>query len=212
MRVMLTVLALLVATLALAQDPGERILFDGASLDGWTHVGPGSFVLEDGAIKSQGGMGLLWYTGDKFGNCVIHVEYKVESAKSNSGVFIRIADKPADEWFAVHHGYEIQIQDDSDFFHRTGAVYSMWPSKHAASEPPGEWNDMDIALSGQKIQVTLNGQFITDFDPAKDIPPKRQHEWEPERGRRPLAGYIGLQNHSDQDIVWFRKVSVRPLN
>ena len=208
---LLLILGVLLATAALAQEPDERILFDGASLDGWSHVGPGSFVLEDGAIKTEGGMGLLWYTGDKFGNCIIHVEYTVESAKSNSGIFIRVADKPANEWFAVHHGYEIQIQDDNDSLHRTGAVYSMWPSKHSAWEPPGEWNDMDIALVGQKIQVTLNGQFITDFDPAKDLPPKRQHDWEPERGRRPLTGYIGLQNHSDQDTVWFRKVSVRPL-
>ena len=197
---------------ALAQLQPERVLFDGTSLEGWAHLGPGNFALEDGALKTQGGMGLLWYTKEKFGDCVIHVEYRVESPKSNSGVFIRIAEAPKDEWYAVHHGYEIQIQDDGDRYHRTGAVYSMWPPKRVqASEPPGEWNDMDITLSGDKIQVTLNGLFITDFDAARDIPPRREHDWEPERGKRPLSGYIGLQNHSDQDTVWFRLVSVRPL-
>lgn len=208
---LLLIAAVLLATAALAQDPPERVLFDGKSLDGWEHTGPGSFVLEDGAAKTQGGMGLLWYTKEKFANCVIHLEYKAESAKSNSGVFIRIADVPKDPWYAVHHGYEIQIQDDSDRYHRTGAVYSLWPAKHVASEPPGEWNEMDIALRGQRIQVFMNGQKVTDFDAAQDRPPKRESDSEPERGKRPVAGYIGLQNHSDEDTVWFRLVSIKPL-
>lgn len=213
MKALLILLIAFTAALALAQTGNERVLFDGKSLDGWAHVGPGSFDLEDGALKTTGGMGLLWYTKEKFGNCVIHVEYKVESAKSNSGVFIRIADAPKDPWFAVHHGYEIQIQDDNDRLHRTGAVYSMWPSKGDgnATEPAGIWNDMDIELDGQRIFVTLNGQLITQFDPVLDRPPKREHDWEPERGKRPPEGYIGLQNHSDSDVVWFRAVTVRPL-
>jgi len=26
-----------------------------------------------------------------------------------------------------------------------------------------------------------------------------------------MEGYIGLQNHSDKDVVWFKEVSIRPL-
>ena len=29
--------------------------------------------------------------------------------------------------------------------------------------------------------------------------------------KRPLAGYIGLQNHDPGDVVFFKEVSVRPL-
>ena len=46
-------------------------MFDGKDLNGWEHVGPGRFVLEDGLLKTEGGMGLLWYKGRKFGNCTI---------------------------------------------------------------------------------------------------------------------------------------------
>ena len=53
-----------------------RPLFDGHSLDGWDHVGPGKFVVEDGLLRTQDGMGLLWYTREKFGDCVIRVIYK----------------------------------------------------------------------------------------------------------------------------------------
>ena len=41
-------------------------LFNGKDLKGWGHVGEGSFEIEDGLLKTVGGMGLLWYTEQKF--------------------------------------------------------------------------------------------------------------------------------------------------
>lgn len=209
-------LCMLLAAPAAAQHkdtkpgPTARQLFNGRDLAGWQHAGPGRFVVEDGLLRSEGGMGLLWYMGEKFGNCVIRVVYKTTSRLSNSGVFVRIADKPAEPWYAVHHGYEVQIQDDNDEYHRTGAVYSLAPSKAGAANPPGQWNVMEIALRGARILVTLNGLQVTDFDPGKPAP-ERTQPWEPERGPRPESGYVGLQNHSAQDAVFFKEVSVRPL-
>ena len=192
-----------------------RQLFNGRDMDGWEHLGPGSFVVEDGALRTEGGMGLLWYTREKFGNCVIRVVYKTTHESSNAGVFVRIADKPKDEWFAVHHGYEVQILDAQDPYHRTGAIYSLAPSKSVPSKPHGEWNTMEITLKGPRIIVTLNGTQINDFDPKQPVP-QRTKEWEPERGARPEVGYIGLQNHDDYERskvthVYFKEISVRPL-
>ena len=42
-------------------------LFNGKDLTGWEHVGPRSFSVEHGLLKSEGGMGLLWYTPEKIG-------------------------------------------------------------------------------------------------------------------------------------------------
>ena len=67
-----------------------RQLFNGKDLTGWKHVGPGSQYVEDGLIKSHGGMGLLYWTGEKFGNCTIRVVFRMRDTNSNSGVFIRI--------------------------------------------------------------------------------------------------------------------------
>src|SRR4051812_31877686 len=86
-----------------------RQLFDGKTLDGWEHIGPGSMTVEDGLIKTNGGMGLLWWTKEKFGDCVIRAVWKTKSETSNAGVYVRIEDKPGDPWYAVHHGYEVQI-------------------------------------------------------------------------------------------------------
>jgi hypothetical protein len=195
------------------RSAGFRPLFDGKSLEGWQHVGPGKMVVEDGVIRTEGGMGLLWYTRETFGDCTIRVVYKTTSKQSNSGVFIRVADKPKDEWYAVHHGYEVQICDGSDPFHATGAVYSM--SKATASTSKvGEWNTMDIALKGQRIVIELNGQKVQDFDPETATIPPRTKTYEPERGPRPTKGYIGLQNHNDVakgTEVYFKEVSVKPL-
>jgi hypothetical protein len=197
-----------------ADSAGWRPLFDGKSLDGWEHIGPGKMVLKDGVIRTEGGMGLLWYTREKLGDCTIRVVYKTSSKASNSGVFIRIADKPKDEWYAVHHGYEVQICDDGDDFHRTGAVYSL---SKALAKPSkvGEWNTMDITLQGERVIVTLNGVKVQDFDPTSAAIPKRTKPYEPERGPRPTAGYFGLQNHNEvaqgTDVL-FKEVSVRPLD
>src|SRR5271156_6674119 len=72
-------------------DPSSdwRPLFDGRSLEGWEHVGPGKFVVEDGMLRTEGGMGLLYYAREKLGNCGIRVVYKTAHDHSNSGVYIR---------------------------------------------------------------------------------------------------------------------------
>ena len=194
---------------------GWRQLFNGRDLDGWEHLGPGRFVVEGGLLRTEGGMGLLWYTRERFGDCVLRVVYKTTDPASNSGVFVRIADRPRDEWFAVHHGYEVQILDRQDEYHRTGAIYSLAKSTSLPVSPTGEWNVMEITLRGPRIFVHLNGRQVNDFDPSQPAPP-RTKDWEPERGPRPEAGYVGLQNHDDYvrdkpTHVYFKEVSVRPL-
>src|SRR5439155_16117800 len=81
-----------------AQTNGWRQLFNGKDMKGWEQVGPGKFVVEDGKLKTVGGMGMLLYPAEKFGDVVIRVVYTVKDNDCNSGVFIRIPEKPADEW------------------------------------------------------------------------------------------------------------------
>ena len=191
-------------------DASRRQLFNGRDLSGWEHVGPGGFVVEDGMLKTQGGMGLLWYTGEKVGDALLRVVYRVTREEDNSGVFIRIADRPPDPWFAVHHGYEVQILATGDEWHRTGCIYSLSRAEAQAQRPPGEWTVMEVGLRGALVEVTLNGVQVTTFDPAGPVPP-RAADYEPERGPRPDHGYIGLQNHDADSMVYFREVSVEAL-
>jgi hypothetical protein len=196
-------MAPLIVALLLASQP----LFNGKDLSGWEFVGPGRFVVENGLLKTEGGMGLLWYTGQKFGDCTIRVVFRSNGPRGNSGVFIRIPDPPRDPWYAVHHGYEVQIEEAGDEFHRTGVIYSM--SRALAKPPaaPDGWTTMEITLEGQRTLVTVNGVKVTDFRGSDPVPDRRMY-YEPERGPRPDAGYLGVQNHDAASTIWFREISV----
>jgi hypothetical protein len=115
-------------------------------------------------------------------------------------------------WYAVHHGYEVQICDDSDEYHRTGSIYSLAKAP-VAKKPPTDWKTMIITLKGNLTLVDIDGKRAASFDPdTKDIPSERKW-FEPKREpKRPQSGYIGLQNHDPGDIVYFKEISVRSLD
>ena len=188
--------------------PGEQ-LFNGRDLTGWRHVGPGEFVVEDGALKTVGGMGLLVWDGGPIGDAVVKIVYKPETGASNAGVFIRSPEAPQDPWYAVHKGYEVQIADDADEFHRTGAIYSLSKAEEFPPSSDG-WNTLEIAIEGQTTTVSVNGKVVNTFQGDQPVP-ERVKYYEPQRGPRPDAGYIGLQNHDADSTVWFKEVSVHPL-
>jgi hypothetical protein len=122
------------------------------------------------------------------------------------------AEREEGPWFAVHRGYEVQIMDNNDEMHRTGAIYSLAPCSAIWTKAPEEWKTMIITLSGNRIFVDIEGLRVTSFDPESPNVPRDRKWFEPKREpKRPEVGYIGLQNHDPGDVVWFREVSVRPL-
>lgn len=50
---------------------------------------------------------------------------------------------------------------------------------------------------------------VTDY--TEGPVPERKFDFEPQRGLRPLEGYIGLQKASDNDVVFFKEVAVKKL-
>ena len=185
-------------------------IFNGRSIEGWQMAGPGEFKLEEGELVTHGGMGLLWFAREKFGDCQIRVIYKPTGANDNSGVFIRIPEPPRDAWDGVNRGYEVQIENRGDEWHRTGCLYSMSQAKKIVNSRVNEWNTMLITLEGKRTRVQVNGALVTDFNEGDPVPPKKE-SYEPDRGLRPNSGYIGLQNHGDDAHVHFREVSIAPL-
>jgi len=196
------------------QDEKWRQLFNGKDLSGWQQVGPGEFVVEDGLLKTVGGMGMILYHAEKFSNVIIRVVFKVKDNDCNSGVFIRIPEKPADEWAAVNTGYEVQIDNGTRHvggeYHCTGVLYSLTKALAHPQKKPGEWNTMEITLNGQRTIVYVNGEKVTDFTEGDAVQPKTR-DFEPERGTRPESGYIGLQNHDAQSTTFFKEVTVKAL-
>jgi hypothetical protein len=185
-------------------------LFNGKDLTGWKMAGPGQFVIEDGMMKTTGGMGLLYYEKEKFGPSTVRVVYKTGGAHANSGVIIRLPEPPPDAWYAVHYGYEVQIDAAGDDWHTTGAIYSISKVSARAQKPPGEWNTMDIEIRGPVTTVFVNGTKVNEYKQGQEVPPRKMW-FEPVRGPRPDVGYIGIQNHDAASTVYFKEVSVKPL-
>ena len=182
----------------------EMTLFDGTSMDGWAHTGPGYFELdeENGCLITRGGMGMLFYYDQKFSDFELTLEFSVNQKNANSGVFVRFPnlpkkERPADAegrglsgpWGAVNEGYEFQIQDQS-----TGSVYSFKDSSEVPLKEVGEWNEMRVRVIGQHYEASVNGQQVVEFE-----------------GSRALEGYIGVQNHDPNSTVRFRSIRIKPV-
>jgi hypothetical protein len=196
---------------SLPAQQSSRALFNGKDLDGWQQVGPGSFVVKDGMMKTEGGMGMLWYTREKIAHATIRVVFKLTSKESDSGVFIRIPEKPTEPWIAINRGYEVEIGDWPDDYSCTGVLYTFTKALARPIKPIGEWNTMDITIDGPHTIVYLNRVRVTDFTEGKAVPPKPPGSHDPDRGPRPNSGFIGLQNHPGSE-VYFKEVSVVPLS
>ena len=199
-----------------SDEQGWRQLFNGNDLTGWKHVGHGNMVVENGTIHGEGGMGLLYWTKEKFGNCTFHVVYRMQKENSNSGIFVRVPIEPHEEWMPVFYGYEVQIDNHpetsgEDEYHITGTLYSLSKPLAKPGKPGPEWNTMDITLDGPRTIVYVNGEKVTDYKEGDPVP-ERKFDFEPYPGIRPDSGYFGLQNHGDSDVVYFKEVAVKPLS
>ena len=71
-------------------------LFNGRDTTGWRMAGKGNFAVEDGALQTHGGMGMLWYEGRKFRDFTLRVEWKAHDRCNNSGIFVRFPEKSDD--------------------------------------------------------------------------------------------------------------------
>jgi hypothetical protein len=201
---------LLLTVSSLCAQPHSRALFNGRDLEGWQQVGPGRFVVQNGILKTEGGMGLLWYTREKIERATLRVVFKLAAKEADSGVFIRIPEKPTEPWMPVNRGYEVEIGDWPDDYSCTGVLYTFTKALARPLKPLGEWNTLDITLDGPHTVVLLNAVKVTDFTEGQPVPDKHPGSIDPDRGPRPDGGYIGLQNHPGSE-VYFKEVTLTPL-
>src|SRR2546430_13656358 len=96
-RSLLVFCVLALCPLIHAQSGDWKQLFDGKDLTGWKHVGPGYMTVEDGLIRTHGGMGLLYWTGGERGDGPILAGYKKGDPHDNSGLVIRLPVQPPGE-------------------------------------------------------------------------------------------------------------------
>ncbi|WP_329454641.1 OmpL47-type beta-barrel domain-containing protein [Streptomyces sp. NBC_01497] len=212
------------------QTTGYKTIFDGtqASFDRWEHVGGGQMDLADGMMtvdpKVGGDLGMMWYPARQYENFSLKLQFRDDApgtANANGGVFIRfpnphdfpLESRPA--WVAVNYGHEIQIFDSpSGDMYKTGSVYGFDRVGLAGAHPTtkGTWNDYEIRVKDQHFAMFRNGVLINEFDnnAGQVFDPPRSGDPGTD-GRRNASGYIGLQNHSTNDLVSYRNVRIKEL-
>jgi hypothetical protein len=115
----------------------------------------------------------------------------------------------------VFYGYEVQIDNhpetsDEDDYHYTGTLYSLTKPLSHPGKPGPEWNTMEITLDLNRTIVYVTGEKVTDYKEGEPVP-ERKFDFEPYHGTRPDSGFFGLQNHGENDVVYFKEVAVKPL-
>ena len=118
-----------------------------------------------------------------------------------------------DEGQIIFDGQQIDNQpedSDEDDYHVTGTLYSLTKPLARPGKPGPEWNTMEITLDGPHTMVSVNGVKVTDYTEGDPVPPMK-YDFEPQRGPRPEEGYMGLQNHSKDDVVFFKEVAIKSL-
>jgi len=156
-----------------AQDPtaalsaaeraeGFRLLFDGKTLDGWKLRRPDgtkSWLVENGMLVNRlehqkdkiVGHGTDLISEAKFRDFVVRFDFLIPPG-SNSGFYLR-------------GRHEVQIFDDygkKPELGGNGAIYNVSPAALMASRKPGEWQNLEARMIGNKITVILNGVTIQD--------------------------------------------------
>ncbi|MFG2830220.1 OmpL47-type beta-barrel domain-containing protein [Streptomyces sp. NPDC048434] len=212
------------------QHTGYRDLFDGTqkSFAAWEQVGGGAFSrTPDGIMTSSSavpGMGMLWYPRRTYDNFSLKLQFRDDApgtGNANSGVFVRfpdVHDHPEEsrpEWVAIKYGHEIQILDrpDGDMY-KTGSVYGFdrVGLGGAGVTPKGTWNDYEIRVIDQHYSVYRNGVLLNEFDNTggQEFSPPRADDPGTD-GRRFASGYVGLQVHSETDVISYRNIRIQEL-
>lgn len=190
---------------------GWEILFNGKDLSGWTNpYQHGTATVKVGEIRLEADKKFFLVTEKKYSDFHLMAEIKLPAGKANSGIMFRANVQPGKVF-----GYQAEC-DGSDR-RWSGGLYDegrrgwVWPSKSgdnkeesqaymaqpdkAGSLKRHDWNRYDIICRGDKLQIKVNGELITDIKDTIDA-----------------EGHIGIQHHGEKGAVYrFRNIYVKEL-
>ena len=200
--------ALLLGFAGTAQNPSKNgwiSLFNGKDLSGWKNNGEETWIVEQGTILCQSKANKYGYltTEKTYRDFELRLKFKGE-ADGNSGVFFHshITGNDPKDGPAIEG---VQVEVDPSVGKHTGGLYESggrgWIAQPTAEGEkalkPGEWNDLEVFVKGNRTQTVLNGVKIVDFT---DSAPKF------------TDGAIALQIHTGGGVkMRWKDISLRPM-
>lgn len=163
-QMVLIVLAMVGCAAALGADDatpaaGEKQLFNGKNLDGWTYKTGDPFdgktessdkryTAKDGTIIVNPGKGLaqMWTTAKFAGDFELRVEFRA-AVNADSGLFVR--------------GPQLQVRD----------YLVAGPYKKLQKYKPQEWNEIVVIVKGNVAHCTCNGEVLEEAMKLPDTGP-----------------------------------------
>jgi hypothetical protein len=140
------------------QKDGFKPLFNGVNLEGWRLRNPSgrhTWKAQNGMLvnelqKDEHGTDLV--SEERCWNFVVRYEYIIPKG-SNSGFYLR-------------GRHEIQIYDDHAEGRATltgnASFYNFAAPSQFTSRPPGQWNQVEATLVGNRVTVVHNGVKVHD--------------------------------------------------
>jgi hypothetical protein len=187
-------------------------IFDGQSLEGWTaNENTGTWSIRDGSIVCEGERSHLFYTGEVNNGIFKNFEFKVDvmtEPGSNSGIYIHTSY--LDEGWP-DKGYEVQVNNsfvgnpERPELRKTAGLYAI-RDKFLTTAKDNEWFTMHIVVKGDRVQISVNDQLITDYTEPED--PYRPEGME---GRILDQGTFALQGHDPGSVVHYKNIMVKTL-
>ncbi len=154
-----------------AYSQGNKRIFNGKDLSGWTKHGTEQWYVENGELICESGpdkkYGYL-STNNPYKNFILNLYFKLE-ANGNSGVFIRSGIKGTSI-----SGWQVEVAPKD--LH-TGGIYEStsggrgWVIKPNPEDEknlnPGGWNHLRIQAVGDEITTWLNGKQMIHLQDEK---------------------------------------------
>jgi hypothetical protein len=195
---------------------GWRLLFDGATTQGWRTYGkPGitGWQVVDGALTRTGPGGDI-ITTDKYRNFELIADWKIAEG-GNSGIFYRAVETADPIYYSAP---EMQVLDDAKHndgrseMTSAGSNFALYPARRGVVKPAGQWNTARLVVNGNHVEHWLNDVKLVEYELGspewKERVAKSKFNAWPAYGKA-AEGYIGLQEHGDW--VAFRNIRVRRL-
>ena len=204
MRRVLSLLVLLVAVPALANDPEPVKLFDGKTFTGWEGDTEKTWKIEDGVIVG-GSLDTVvprnefLCTTKTYADFELKVVFKLtgDKDKANAGIQFRTKRIPK------HHevsGYQADMGQGY-----WGALYDESRRNKVLAKPDAkvldkfvkhdDWNEYVIRCEGPRIRLWLNGTLTVDYTEEED--------------KIERTGIIGLQVHGGAKAkVYYKSVTI----
>lgn len=175
-------------------DAAFQSLFNGKDLSGWQIMNGGKFSVRDGVIFQNGGSGWLKLEAPHQ-DFELRLEFRFLKPNSNGGIYFRASAEGATY---PSSNYQVQTADNASL----SSIYATAVDKpHETRDEArlakvrkgtGEWQSYHFRVSGDRIDVSVNGSPITSAT-----------------GLTKRAGHIGLQAEGGE--VEYRRLRLREL-